>query len=79
MNKLTEQAPIVINRTTRGVPWLTLTTIVFIILKLTGTIAWSWWWVFAPLWIIPAFIISWLAIIGVIVFITALVMFIFGR
>ena len=25
-------------------------TIVFIVLKLTGYIAWSWWWVFAPLW-----------------------------
>lgn len=23
-------------------------TIVFIILKLTGVIAWSWWWVFSP-------------------------------
>lgn len=25
--------------------------LVFMILKLTGTIDWSWWWVFAPLWI----------------------------
>jgi len=24
--------------------------LVFLILKLTGTIAWSWWWVTAPLW-----------------------------
>jgi len=24
--------------------------IVFLVLKLTGTIAWSWWWVTAPLW-----------------------------
>lgn len=24
--------------------------IVFLILKLTGTIAWSWWWVTCPLW-----------------------------
>lgn len=28
--------------------WLTLA---FIILKLTGVIGWSWWWVLAPLWI----------------------------
>lgn len=27
-----------------------LLTIVFIILKLTGYISWSWWWVLAPLW-----------------------------
>ena len=25
--------------------------IVFLILKLTNTIAWSWWWITAPLWI----------------------------
>ena len=25
--------------------------IVFLILKLTGTIDWSWWWVTSPLWI----------------------------
>lgn len=25
--------------------------IVFIVLKLTGLISWSWWWVLAPLWI----------------------------
>lgn len=25
--------------------------IVFLVLKLTGTIAWSWWWVTSPLWI----------------------------
>jgi len=25
--------------------------IVFLVLKLTGVIGWSWWWVFSPLWI----------------------------
>ncbi len=24
--------------------------LIFLVLKLTGTIAWSWWWVTAPLW-----------------------------
>ena len=24
-------------------------TIIFVTLKLTGTIAWSWWWVFSPI------------------------------
>lgn len=24
--------------------------LVFLVLKLTGVIAWSWWWVTAPLW-----------------------------
>jgi len=27
-----------------------LLTIVFITLKLIGTITWSWWWVLSPLW-----------------------------
>lgn len=26
-------------------------TLIFIVLKLTGVIAWSWWWVLSPLWI----------------------------
>ena len=25
--------------------------LIFLVLKLTGVIAWSWWWVTAPLWI----------------------------
>lgn len=31
----------------------TVLFIVFLILKLTKTIAWSWWWVTSPLWIPP--------------------------
>ena len=26
-------------------------TVLFVVLKLLGIINWSWWWVFAPLWI----------------------------
>jgi predicted tellurium resistance membrane protein TerC len=40
-----------------------LLTILFIGLKLTGNVSWSWWWVLSPLWI------SALSSIGVIVFI----------
>lgn len=32
-----------------GIP--TVVLIVFIVLKLTGNIDWSWWWVLSPLWI----------------------------
>lgn len=35
----------------RGWPLPTVLTLVFVILKLTGAIAWSWWWVLSPLWI----------------------------
>ena len=34
-----------------GIGFLGMLTILFIALKLTGVIAWSWWWVLAPLWI----------------------------
>ena len=29
----------------------TILLVVFVVLKLTGVITWSWWWVLAPLWI----------------------------
>ena len=34
-----------------GIGFIGLLAIVFIVLKLTGYIAWSWWWVLAPIWI----------------------------
>lgn len=34
-----------------GVGFVGLLTIAFIVLKLTGYIAWSWWWVLSPIWI----------------------------
>lgn len=34
-----------------GIGFSGLLTIVFIVLKLTSQIDWSWWWVLAPIWI----------------------------
>jgi len=34
-----------------GIGFTGLLTIVFIILKLTDVIDWSWWWVLSPIWI----------------------------
>ena len=34
-----------------GIGFTGLLTIVFIVLKLTDHIDWSWWWVLSPLWI----------------------------
>lgn len=34
-----------------GVGFAGLLTIAFIVLKLTGYITWSWWWVLSPMWI----------------------------
>lgn len=34
-----------------GVSFLSILFLVFLVLKLTNVIDWSWWWVTAPLWI----------------------------
>lgn len=39
------------NHSTSGIGFTGLLTIVFIVLKLTHVINWSWWWVLSPLWI----------------------------
>lgn len=49
-----------------GISLSTLLTIVFVILKLTGTIDWSWWWVFSPMWI------TWSLILIVTIFLVTL-------
>lgn len=41
--------------------------LVFLTLKLTGHIDWSWWWVTAPLWIPFALAIIFILIVGTIV------------
>ena len=33
-----------------GVGFIGLLFLIFLTLKLTGHIAWSWWWITAPLW-----------------------------
>lgn len=41
-----------------GISFFGLLAIVFITLKLTNVIAWSWWWVLLPLWGPVAFVLS---------------------
>lgn len=57
------------NQTNRsgGIGFVGLLTILFIGLKLTGYITWSWWWVLSPIWI------SWSIAIIVIAAIAAIV------
>lgn len=43
----------------------TTLAIVFMVLKLTGTITWPWLWVFAPIWIPLAIVLVILAIWGI--------------
>jgi hypothetical protein len=46
-----------------GIGLGTLLFLIFLILKLTDNIDWSWWWVTAPLWI-PLAIVSAIAVIA---------------
>lgn len=39
------------NSTNSGMGVSSVLQIVFIVLKLVGTINWSWWWVLSPTWI----------------------------
>ena len=45
--------------------------VAFVVLKLTGVINWSWWWVTAPFWGGFAIVLGTLAIIGIITLIVA--------
>ena len=49
-----------------GIGFCGLLTIVFIVLKLTNVIAWSWVWVLSPLWIGLALFLGIIAIVVVI-------------
>lgn len=48
-----------------GVGFVGLLTILFIALKLTGYIDWSWWWVLAPIWITAAIAFAAIALIAI--------------
>lgn len=48
-----------------GITFMTLLFLLFLALKLTGYISWSWWWVTAPLW-------------GPLVFVLAILAFLFA-
>ncbi len=44
--------------------FITLLIILFLYLKLTNQIGWSWWWVLSPVWI-PVIIVIFIFLIGV--------------
>lgn len=45
-----------------GFPLASILTTIFVLAKLFGAISWSWWWVFAPLWISSAITVAVLVI-----------------
>jgi hypothetical protein len=54
------------NSNTGGIGFAGLLAIVFITLKLTGYIAWSWWWVLSPLWIPLALVVTILLLVSIV-------------
>lgn len=49
-----------------GTSILGLLGVAFVVLKLCGVITWSWWWVTAPFWLVPAVIIV-LMVVGILI------------
>ena len=49
-----------------GISLGTILFIVFLVLKLCGTITWSWWWVTAPLWIPAGITLILIALVAII-------------
>lgn len=50
-----------------GISFLGLLTILFIGLKLTSYIDWSWWWVLSPLWLPALIILAFVAVVMILI------------
>lgn len=59
--------------TNGGIGFLGALTILFIALKLTHVIDWSWWWVLAPLWIPVAVVLGIIAIVAIVILIVKVI------
>ena len=57
-----------------GTSFTGLLFLVFLTLKLTNVINWSWWWITAPLWIIPSAIIIGIVLLAVVAFIIEMIL-----
>jgi hypothetical protein len=53
------------NNSNGGIGFAGLLTVAFIVLKLMGVIAWSWWWVLSPIWISFLLLVAILIVIGI--------------
>lgn len=56
-----------------GIGFTGLLTVLFIGLKLTHTISWSWWWVLSPIWISAAVTVAIVALVLLVAFVTVTV------
>ena len=56
------------NSSSGGIGFVGALAIVFIVLKLVGTITWSWWWVLSPFWV--SFVL-WFVIVAIVFLVSA--------
>jgi len=57
------------SKSSNGLGIGTILFLIFMVLKLTNYIDWSWWWITAPLWIPLLLILGVLAVLGVLLLI----------
>ena len=55
-----------------GISFTGALTILFIGLKLTNVISWSWWWVLSPIWISALFVLTIILIVAIVAVIAQL-------
>jgi hypothetical protein len=60
------------SRSSGGISFTGALTILFIGLKLTHVINWSWWWVLSPIWISALFVFSIILIVAIVAVIAQL-------
>lgn len=66
-------------RTSGGIGFFGMLTVLFIGLKLTGYVDWSWWWVLGPLWIPTAVVLGILGVILLFGLVVAVIAMAFDR
>ena len=54
------------NKSSGGIGFFGFMFLIFMTLKLTGYIDWSWWWVTSPLWIPLATLVAVLLVVGIV-------------
>lgn len=59
----------VVKKTSQSFPLFTIMFLIFMTLKLCGVIAWSWWWVTAPIWAPVLLVLTIFAVVGLVVLI----------
>lgn len=63
----------------RGMGFFGTLTLLLVFLKALGLVNFSWWWVFAPIWLPPAFLIFILISIGISILTVATIVLIYEK